>query len=82
MDELLNRRLSLHIDKVRYVVDRWRMEYNHYWPHSTLGYKSPLAFVVVCFGYDPATLRLSQDRDIECNARMETCTLYEGMLEA
>ena len=43
-DELLNGELFLHIDEVRYVVDRWRMDYNHYRPHSSLGYMSPVAF--------------------------------------
>ena len=43
-DELLNRELFLHVDEVRYVVDRWRMDYNHYRPHSSLGYMSPAAF--------------------------------------
>ena len=43
-DELLNRELFLHIDELRYVADRWRMDYNHYRPHSSLGYMSPAAF--------------------------------------
>ena len=47
-DELLDRELFLHIDEVRYVVDRWRMDYNHYRPHSSLGYVSPVAFAATC----------------------------------
>ncbi len=43
-DELLNRQLFLHIDELRYVVDRWRMDHNHYRPHSSLDYMSPAAF--------------------------------------
>ena len=43
-DELLNRELFLHIDELRYVVDRWQMDYNHYRPHSSLDYMSPAAF--------------------------------------
>jgi len=43
-DELLNRELFLHIDELRYVADRWRMDYNHYRPHSSLGYMAPAAF--------------------------------------
>jgi hypothetical protein len=30
------------------VVDRWRMDYNHYRPHSTLAYMAPAAFAVKC----------------------------------
>ena len=36
-DELLNRELFLHIDELSYVVDRRRMDYNHYRPRSSLG---------------------------------------------
>jgi len=32
------------IDKVRYVADRWRMDYNHYRPHSNLDYMAPVVF--------------------------------------
>ena len=35
-DELLNRELFLSVNELRYVADRWRMDYNHYRPHSSL----------------------------------------------
>ena len=54
-DELLDGELFLHIDEVRYVVDRWRMDYNHYRPHSSLGYMSPAAFAATCVPSDSAT---------------------------
>ncbi len=47
-DELLNRELFLHIDELRYVADRWRMDYNHYRPHSSLDYTAPAAFAAMC----------------------------------
>ena len=47
-DELLNRELFLHIDELRYLVDRWRMDYNHYRPHSSLDYMAPAAFAEQC----------------------------------
>ena len=53
-DELLDRELFLHIDEVRYVMDRWRMDYNHYRPHSSLGYVSPVAFAATCGSPDSA----------------------------
>jgi transposase InsO family protein len=59
-DELLNRELFLHIDELRYVVDRWRMDYNHYRPHSSLGYMSPVAFAATCVPSDSATLHPSE----------------------
>ena len=54
-DELLDRELFLHIDEVRYVVDRWRMDYNHYRPHSSLDYVSPVVFAATCVPSDSAT---------------------------
>jgi IS30 family transposase len=47
-DELLNRELFLHIDELRYVANRWRMNYNHYRPHSSLDYMAPAAFAAKC----------------------------------
>jgi len=47
-DELLDGELFLHLDEVKYVVDRWRMDYNHYRPHSSVGYMTPAAFAQLC----------------------------------
>ncbi len=47
-DELLNGELFLHIDEMKYVVERWRMDYNHYRPHSSLGYMTPAGFAQLC----------------------------------
>ncbi len=49
------------IDELRYVVDSWRMDYNHYRLHSSLGYMSPAVFAAGCIGSD-FTLRLAHDR--------------------
>ena len=62
-DELLNRELFLHIDELTYVADRWRMDYNHYRPHSSLDYVAPAAFAAMCLEQGSATLRLPQDRE-------------------
>ena len=43
-EEFLNRELFLHIAELRYVADRWRMDYNHYRPHSRLDYMVPAAY--------------------------------------
>lgn len=45
------------------VVSRARMDYNHYRPHSSLGYLSPGAFVANCLGAEPATVRQPGDRE-------------------
>ena len=52
-DELLNRELFLHIDELRYVANRWRMDYNHYRPHSSLDYMAPAAFAAKCLEQAP-----------------------------
>jgi putative transposase len=70
-DELLNRGLFLRIDELRYVVDRWRMDHNHYRPHSSLGYMSPAAFAADCLGPDAATLRQAQHKDKESSPLIE-----------
>lgn len=40
-DELLNRELFTGLKDARWVVDRWRLDYNHHRPHSLLHYLSP-----------------------------------------
>ena len=47
-DELLNGELFLHIDEMKYIVERWRMDYNHYRPHSSLAYMTPAGFAQLC----------------------------------
>ena len=47
-DELLNRELFLSLDEARWVIDRWRMDYNHHRPHSALDYRTPAAFAAGC----------------------------------
>ena len=43
---LLNRRtvFAVNIEELRYVADRWRMDYNHYQSHSYPDYLAPAAF--------------------------------------
>ena len=49
-DELLNNEIFLHIDEMRYVVNHWRMDYNHYRPYSSLQYITPAEFAQLCHG--------------------------------
>lgn len=42
--ELLDRELFLGLEDARWCVDRWRLDYNHYRPHSSLGYIPPAEF--------------------------------------
>ncbi len=47
-DELLDRELYVGLEDARWVVDRWRLDYNHYRPHSSLGYQTPATFAARC----------------------------------
>src|SRR3954468_15320597 len=43
-DELLNRELFLSVPEARFVLDEWRLEYNHRRPHSSLNWQNPAAY--------------------------------------
>jgi putative transposase len=43
-DELLDRELFLGLEDARWVIDRWRLDYNHHRVHSALDYQTPAAF--------------------------------------
>ncbi len=40
-DELLNGEIFTTLTEARILIERWRREYNHYRPHSALGYRPP-----------------------------------------
>jgi len=47
-DELLNLELFLNLEEAKYVADRWRLDYNHHRPHSSLNWMTPAAFAASC----------------------------------
>jgi putative transposase len=47
-DELLNRELFLSLEEARWVIDRWRLDYNHHRIHSSLNYQTPAAYAARC----------------------------------
>ena len=47
-DELLNQELFLSLAEVRWVIDRWRLDYNHHLIHSALNYQTPAAYAAGC----------------------------------
>ncbi|MEA3366248.1 MAG: integrase core domain-containing protein [Candidatus Hydrogenedentes bacterium] len=49
-DELLNRELFLGLAEARYVLDEWRLEYNHRRPHGGIGWQTPAAFAATLEG--------------------------------
>jgi len=56
-DELLKRELFLSLEEARWVIDRWRLDYNHHRPHSALEYQTPAAYAAGCVLPGFATLR-------------------------
>ena len=53
-DELLNRELFLSQEEASWVIDRWRLDYNHHRIHSSLEYQTPAAFAAGCVLPDSA----------------------------
>ena len=47
-DELLNQELFLSWAEARWVIDRWRLDYNHHRLHSALNYWAPAAYAAGC----------------------------------
>ncbi len=47
-DELLNRELFIGLEDARWSVDRWRLDYNHQRPHSSLDYLTPAEYSARC----------------------------------
>jgi len=68
----------LSIDELRYVADRWRMDYNHYRSHSSLDYMAPAAFAAMCLEQGSGSLRLTQDNGNCCELLSYRLDQYKG----
>ena len=78
-DELLNRELFLSLDEARWVIDRWRLDYNHHRPHSSLEHQTPAAFAAGSTLPDFAT-RNPPEHSLVCkpDSLTETGTILGG----
>jgi putative transposase len=54
-DECLDGDLFLSLAEANYVVDRWRLDYNHYRPHSAVDWMTPAALAARCAAPGSAT---------------------------
>ncbi len=52
-DELLNREIFYTLTEAKVLIENWRWEYNHFRPHSALGYRPPAPEAI-----EPLPLRL------------------------
>ena len=86
-DELLDRELLLGVEEAKYVAERWRLDYNHHRPHSSLGWMTLAMFTASCpsvadkhgcVPQDSATPRPSEHMG---NARKLSFTLVQKMGE-
>ena len=48
--EVLNREVFDTLLEAKVLVERWRREYNHIRPHSSLGYRPPVTEVIIPMG--------------------------------
>ena len=60
-DELLNGELFLSLAEARWVIDRWRLDYNHHRLHSSIDYQTPAAFAARCSSSDRPTASLQKN---------------------
>jgi len=54
-DECPDGELFLSLAEATYVVDRWRLDYNHHRPHSALDWMTPAALAATCAAPGSAT---------------------------
>ena len=47
-DERLNREIFLRFEEARWVIDRWRLDYNHHRIYSSLDYQISAAYAAGC----------------------------------
>jgi transposase InsO family protein len=58
-DEVLNVEMFDTLIEAKVLVERWRIEYNHIRPHSSLGYRLPAPEAIIPEGFEewmPVTL--------------------------
>lgn len=66
-DELLNGEIFVGLEELRYVLRRWREDYNDARPHSGIGYQTPSEFAARCGPSGSASLRLQAHTSAETN---------------
>jgi transposase InsO family protein len=71
-DELLNRELFLSLEEARWVIDRWRLDYNHRRVHSSLDYQTPAAYAARCSSSVRPTASLQKNSGLNTDSLTHT----------
>ena len=77
-DELLNGELFLSLAEAQWLVDRWRLDFNHHRPHSSLDYQTPAAFAAGCANSVRATPSLRAHNRLTQNSLTQSGTKKGG----
>ena len=62
-DECLDREIFVGMEELRYIAERWRLDYNHHRPHSSLDYMTPAVYAALCRALAPACQGPSPSHD-------------------
>lgn len=46
-DEFLNGEIFYSLKEAQALIENWRKEYNHFIPHSSLGYRAPVPLAIL-----------------------------------
>ena len=71
-DEVLNVEIFDTLLEARVVIERWRQEYNHVRPHSSLGYRPPAPEAVLPYPSSEQTLPLMAKNNLTWNRQALT----------
>ena len=72
-DEFLDREVFYTVKEARVLAENWRLEYNDYRPHSSLGYETPAQFAAACIASVSATPRPAQYTTQNVENSLMTC---------
>ncbi len=73
-DEVLNVEIFDTLLEARVLIERWRREYNHVRPHSSLGYRPPAPEAILPNKPTKQIVSLIIEKSFPCNSSPQTLT--------